>query len=114
MSENEKYTTLDMEGKLSQNITKMICYPAETSIAMLLNEEIYTKEEEIRSLVNGIIKAKGDILPGYKLKTLTIKLYTQSTPRYNHAMEKLCEPLNDSETIYPGTELRLIYKLATI
>jgi hypothetical protein len=28
-------------------------------------------------------------------------------------MEKLCELLTDSETIYPRTELRLIYKLAT-
>ena len=113
MPENEKYTKLDMEGKLFQNIIKMICYRAETTVAVLLNSDIYTKQEEIRSLVKSVIKTKGDILPDYQQKTLTVKLYTQSTPRNNRAVEKLCELLTDSETIYPGTELRLVYKLAT-
>jgi hypothetical protein len=113
MPENERYTALDMEGKLFQNIIKMICYRAETAICLLLNSEIYTKQDEIRLLVKSFIKTKGDLLPDYKQNTLTIKLYTQSTPRNNQALEELCEILTDSETIYPGTELRLIYKLAT-
>ncbi len=113
MSDNERYTTLDMEGKLFQNIIKMICYRAETVVANLLNSEIYTKQEEVRSLVKSIIKSKADIQPDYEQKTLTIKLYALSTPRYNIALEKLCELLTDSQTIYPGTELTLIYKLAT-
>ena len=56
MPENVKSTTLDMEGKLFQNIIKMICYRAETAVAMLLNQEIYAKQEEIRSLLKSIIK----------------------------------------------------------
>jgi hypothetical protein len=113
MPENIRYTKLDMEGKLFQNIIKMICYRAETIVAALLNREIYTKQEEIRSLVKSIIKSRGDIIPDYKQKTLTIKLYTLSNPKDNRALEKLCELLTDSETVYPGTELSLIYKLAT-
>jgi hypothetical protein len=113
MPEDTKYTKLDMEGKLFQNIIKMICYRAETTVSLLLKDETYKKQEEIRSLVKSIIKSKGDILPNYQQKTLTIKLYTLSTPRDNRALEKLCELLTSSETIYPGTELRLIYKLAT-
>ena len=113
MPENIRYTKLDMEGKLFQNIIKMICYRAETTVSLLLNVEIYKKQEEIRSLVKSIIKSRGDIFPDYTQKTLTIKLYTLSNPRDNRALEKLCELLTDSETVYPGTELRLIYKLAT-
>ncbi len=113
MPENEKYTKLDMEGKLFQNIIKMICYRAETTVTLLLNSEIYAKQEEIRSLVKSIIKSRGNIVPDYQQKTLTIEMYTQSSPRNNRALEKLCELLTDSETVYPGTELRLIYKLAT-
>jgi len=113
MPENERYTAFDLEGKLFKNIIKMICNRAETVICLLLNSEIYTKQDEIRLLVKSFIKTKGDILPDYKQNTLTIKLYTQSTPRNNQALEELCEILTDSETIYPGTELRLIYKLAT-
>jgi len=113
MSENERYTTLDMEGKLFQNIIKMICYRAETVVANLLGGDIYTKQEEVRLLVKSIIKSKADIQPNYEQKTLTIKIYSLSTPRYNVALEKLCELLTDTETIYPGTELTLIYKLAS-
>ena len=113
MPENEKYTKLDMEGKLFQNIIKMICYRAETTVCLWLNSEIYSKQEEIRSVVKSIIKTRGDIIPDYHQQTLTIKLYTQSTPRNNHALTKLCELLTDTETLYPGTELRLIYQLAT-
>jgi hypothetical protein len=113
MPENVKYTTLDLEGKMFTNIIKMICYRAETTVSLLLSSEIYAKQEEIRSLVKSIIKSRGDLSPDYEQKTLTIKMYTQSTPRNNYALEKLCELLTDSETLYPGTELRLIYKLAT-
>jgi hypothetical protein len=91
----------------------MICYRAETIVKVLINGEIYTKQDEIRSLVKSIIMTKGDIVPDYQQKTLTIKLYTQSTPRNNRAMENLCEILTDSQTIYPGTDLRLIYEIAT-
>ncbi len=113
MPENEKYTKLDMEGKLFQNMIKMICYRAETTVALLLNSEIYAKQEEVRSLVKSIIKSKGNIVPDYQQKTLTIEMYTQSSPRNNRALEKLCELLTESQSTYPGTELRLIYKLAT-
>jgi hypothetical protein len=113
MPENEKYTTLDMEGKLFQNMIKMICYRAETTITLMLNSEVYAKQEEIRSLIKSIIKSRGNIIPDYQQKTLTIEMYTQSTPRNNRALEKLCELLTDSETKYPGTDLKLIYKLAT-
>ena len=113
MPENTRYTKLDMEGKLFQNIIKMICYRAETTISLLVNGDIYKKQDEIRSLVKSIINSKGDIVPDYLQKTLTIKIYALATPRDNRALEKLCEVLTDSETIYPGTELKLIYKLAT-
>ena len=113
MPENTRYTKLDMEGKLFQNIIKMICYRAETTISLLVKGDIYKKQEEIRSLVKSIINSKGDIVPDYLQKTLTIKIYTLATPRDNLALEKLCDLLTDSEIIYPGTELKLIYKLAT-
>jgi hypothetical protein len=113
MPDDERYTKLDMEGKLFQNIIKMICYRSETVVVQIIGADIHTKKEELRSLVKSIIKTKGDLFPDYQNKTLTVKLYTQSNPRCNNALGKLCELLTDSETIYPGTELRLIYKLAT-
>ncbi|MGH2643676.1 MAG: putative transposase [Chitinophagaceae bacterium] len=43
-------------------------------------------------------------------KTLTVILHTLSANRFNHAAQKLSELLNQTETIFPGSDLRLIFK----
>lgn len=75
MPDDERYTKLDMEGKLFQNIIKMICYRAETVVAQLIGSDIYAKQDEIRLLIKSIIKTKGDLIPDYQNKTLTVKFY---------------------------------------
>jgi len=49
-------------------------------------------------------------LPDSKAGTLTVEVHSLSTPRDNAALEHLCAELTDTETKYPGTDLRLIYK----
>ena len=44
---------------------------------------------------------------------LKINLYSLANQRSNEAVAKICETLNQTNTIYPGTKLRLIYKIAT-
>jgi len=46
--------------------------------------------------------------------TLTVKLYTMSTPGENKAIEQMCEILNNTETLFPGTNMKMIYKFAHI
>lgn len=53
-------------------------------------------------------------MPDYKNGTLTITLYALATKRDNKAVENICKILNDTETIYPVTNLRLLYEIATI
>ena len=54
-----------------------------------------------------------NLIPNYENKTLTVELYSLSTPRENAAAKEICDILNEYNAIYPGTDLRLIYKLAT-
>ena len=61
-----------------------------------------------------VIKTKANIIPDYKNKTLTVELYSLSNPRDNRAAREICQTLNDSETKFPGTNLKLIYRFATI
>jgi hypothetical protein len=114
MPESEKYNTLKKESKHLQNIIKMICYRAETAFANLLAIDYKKKTNEIRALVKSIIFTKADIMPDYKNGTLTITLYALATKRDNKAVENICQILNDTETNYPGTDLRTLYKIATI
>ncbi|NEW85347.1 MAG: hypothetical protein GZ094_23700 [Mariniphaga sp.] len=114
MPEPTRYNKLKTESKHLQNIIKMICYRAETSFANLLAIHYKKKTNEIRALVKSIIFTKADLMPNYQDKTLTITLYSLATNRDNTAIENIIQILNDTETIFSGTDLTLIYKTATI
>jgi hypothetical protein len=114
MPEALRYNKLKIESKHLQNIIKMICYRAETALASIIAAEYKKKTNEMRALVKSVLFSKADIIPDYHENTLCIYLYSLATPRDNLAIEKICQLLNDTETIYPGTNLKLIYKMATI
>ena len=113
MDERIRYNKLHTESKRFQNMIKMICYRAETSCANLLSSGFEKSLNEKRALVKSIIFSHGDILPDYTNNTLTVSIYSQANPRMNHALETTLELLNQTETIYPGTNLVLNYKIAT-
>ena len=91
---------------------KMICYKAETAIANLLHHVYGRYEDEKRMFIKNIISTPIDLLPDRTNKTLTTKLHPLSTPKANELLSQICEILNETETIYPDTELKLIYKSA--
>lgn len=110
MPEGKRYNKLKTESKFFLNLIKMICYRAETSIAEQLNPFFSRAKEEKRMLIKQIFNTAADLIPDYTGKTLTVQLYSLSTPRANLAAEKLCELLNETETVFPGTKLKLIFK----
>ena len=67
----------------------------------------------MRALTKSLIKTKANIIPDNSKKTLTVELYSLSNPRDNNAAEKICKILNDTETKFPGTDLKIIYKFVT-
>jgi hypothetical protein len=71
------------------------------------------KTNEIRALVKSILFSEADIIPDYENKTFSIKLYGLATPRDNIALQKICQLLNDTETIFPNTDLKMVFKMAT-
>lgn len=111
MPEQKRYNKLKTESKLFMNTIRMIAYRAETSIANLLTPYYKKSDVEIRMLVKEIIKNDADLIPDYVKQNLTVRLHTLSTPRANNAVMKLCEILNETETLFPGTKLRLIFEM---
>lgn len=105
-----RYNKLKTESKLFMNAIRMIVYRAETAVANLLAPHYARSSEEIRMLVKEVIKNDADLTPDPKNKTLTVRLHSLSTPRANAAVKELCNLLNETETLFPGTDLRLVYK----
>lgn len=110
MALDKRYNKLKPESKLFMNTIKMIAYRAETAMANLISPHYARANEEARMLIKEIMGCRADIIPDYQKNTLTVSLHTLSTPRANLAAAELAKILNDSETIYPGTDLVLIYK----
>lgn len=90
----------------------MIAYRTETAVANLLATFLSAEKADNgkRMLVKQIIQCHADIEPDLKNQTLTITLHTLSAPRCNEAASKLAELLTDTESIFPETNLRMIFK----
>lgn len=110
MSPETKFNKLKTESKLFMNTIRMITYRAETAVANILAPCYKKSENEIRMLVKEIIASDADMIPDEKDKILVIRLHSLSTPRANEAAKELCSILNESESLYPGTDWRLVYK----
>ena len=105
-----RYNKLKSESKLFMNTIRMIVYRAETAVTNVLAPYYARSNDEIRMLVKEIIKSDADLLPDHGIKTLTVRLHSLSTPRANDAAKELCKILNETETVFPGTDMRLVYE----
>ena len=111
MPESGRYNKLKTESKMLMNMIKMICYRAETAVANLAAPYLAKDADEKRKFIRQIIDSPVDMNPDYQQKTLTITLYSLSANRYNAALLELIILMNQTETIFPGTDLTLIFKM---
>lgn len=93
------------------NVIKMICYRAESSVAQWMAPYLAKADNEKRMAVKQIIQSSADLTTDYENKTLTITLHSLSANRFNVAANELAQLLNQTETIFPGTDLKMIFKI---
>ena len=90
----------------------MIAYRAETAMAQIVRQKM-TRHDDARSLLRAVYNTEADIVPDLQAKTLTIRLHPLANASSDEAVRHLCAEINDTETVFPGTELRLIYELVS-
>jgi hypothetical protein len=113
MPESIRYNRLNKESKALQNIIKMICYRAETALARLLAPHYKRANQEIRALIKSVIYTPANMEVDPKQELLTLTLYPLANLRSNEAVSKICDTVNATNPIYPGTNLRLFFKTTT-
>ena len=113
LPKEEKFQRLSSQSKDFLDTIKMIAYRAETSMVSILRESM-TREDDARSLVRCLYQATGDLIPDENLGLLKIRLHSMTNQSSNETIKKLCAELNESETIFPGTNLRLFYELVSL
>jgi hypothetical protein len=113
LPEEERFKRLAIPRKHLIDTIKMVAYRAETAMAnVLLGSTI--RADERRTLLRSIYQTEADILPDYNSKTLTIKLHHLANRASDKSLQYLCDELNETKTLFPGTPLQLIYKVGAV
>ena len=112
LPEENKFQQLSPTRKQFMDTIRMIAYRAETAMTSVLRETL-SRSDDARSLAREIMTTEADIIPDADKGTLTIKLNHLTNRLSDEAARHLAEHLNQTETIYPGTNLRLVYKLVS-
>ena len=105
--DNQTVYRLRREKKHLTDLIKMVAYQTETDLLSLIRNEYARADDEGRTLIQTALKSPGDI--EVNGKQLRITLNPLSSPHRSNAIKVLCEQLNLTNTVFPGTKLRLVY-----
>ena len=102
---------LSTERKHLTNVLKMVAYQIESDLLELIRPHYKRVEEEGRTLIQTILYDAADIEPTQD--QLRIRLAPLSSRHRTRALEILCAALNQTNIVFPGTELQMRYSVAT-
>jgi hypothetical protein len=112
LPEEARFRQLSTQSKHLLDTIKMIAYRAETAMANSLREHL-KRPDEARRLLRALYTTEADLLPDPDAGTLTVRLHHGANAVTDQVIEKLCEELNATETVFPRTNLRLVLKLGS-
>jgi prepilin-type processing-associated H-X9-DG protein len=110
---NPGQQVLDTETKLIHHAIRIAAYNTAQSLARaIVTDTGYTRaDDEAHTLIRTALTGSGDILPDPATNTLHVRLDPLPAPRHTNAIDELCQVLNDTNTVYPGTSLTLRYSI---
>lgn len=112
LPEEERFKQLSTKSKQLIDTIKMVAYRAETAMVQMAREKM-RREDDVRSLLRTLYCTEADLVPDEKASTLTVCVHHQASRSSDEVIRHLCNELNQTETIFPGTSLRLVYQLVS-
>ena len=112
LPDDQKFKRLSTQNKHLIDTIKMTAYRAETAMANSCRESM-SHPDEVRTLLCALYKTEADLLPDLEKQTLTVRLHHSASVMSDKVIEKLCLELNATETLFPRTNLRMIFKVGS-
>ena len=112
LPEPDRFRRLSYASKHFLDTLKMIAYRAETAMANILREWL-PKADEVRTVLSTLYQTDADLLTDLDANTLTVRLHHSARVHADNVIRRLLDELNETVTIFPRTNLRLIYKLGS-
>ena len=97
------------ERKHLTNLIKMLAYQAESDLLRLVAPHYRRAGQEGRTLLQAALASAADLQVNDT--ELRVILLPQSSPHRTRAIAALCEQLNQTKTLFPGSPLRLHYTI---
>jgi hypothetical protein len=72
--------------------------------------EHLNRHDDARPLLRQLYGSAVDLQPDQANQTLTVRLHHLGSQIHDYAIAKLCEELTATETLFPGTDLHLIFQ----
>ncbi len=100
---------LERERKYLTDAIKMTCYRAESYLLNILYAYFVRSRDEGRAFLKGLFELPADIMPDEKSGKLSINFHPMANPRFNMALNELCEIMNRQEFLFPQTRLKMVF-----
>lgn len=112
LAEEERFAQLAPARKQLVDTIRMIAYRAETAMAIVLRD-VLARTDDTRPLLREIFTTEADLIPDADARTLTVRLHHLTNRLSDQAASYLAQQLNETQTIYPGTDLRMVFQLVS-
>lgn len=110
LPENSRFQQLSNAKKHFVDTLKLICYRAETALVEILREKL-SRADDARTLIRQVFQSAADLRPDPANKVLTVRIHPLATAGHSEVLNHLCEELTDTQTEFPGTDLRLKFEI---
>ena len=110
LPDEEKFKGVHNERKQLVDTIKLIASRSEIALASIIKKHM-AKPKEARALMEQFYQSNADLKVDYQKNILKVCIHHQATVREDIILSSLCEDLNETETIFPGTELKMHYCL---
>jgi hypothetical protein len=108
----QEFVKLSTERKHLTNVLKMVAYQIESDLVERLRPYYARVDDEGRTLAQTALQSAASIQPGEN--ELRVILAPLSSEHRSKAIAALCRDLNLSNTIFPGTNLRMHFEVADL
>lgn len=112
LPDNEKFDNAINVRKHFMDTIKIIAYRSETAMCNTIKKHM-GHPNEARQLIRELYRSDADIKPDYENKKLTVYLHKLNHWKDDKVIEILCNQLNETATIFPGTDLVINYKMVS-
>ena len=110
LSPEARLQALPQPLRLLLDTLRMLAYRAETAMTTAVAPAL-DNPDTARSLLKSLFQADASLHPDESAGTLTVRLLHQPTRAQDRALAPLLDELNRTRTVFPGTQLRLVYRM---